>query len=407
MSMTADLGVATDHSKAKLVGDHSHTIVPDSSRADRLTSFDPEVFGVPTGREENWRFSPVRKLKHLFSTTATGQLKLQLPELPEGVSYHELAETVAQAQSVRAPGDRVSALAGVRSAGGQLVKVAQGTKLTEPIVIDQIGAGENTAGHILIELEADSQATVVIRRSGTALYSEFMSLKLAANAVLELVLIQDWQADAIHVGEVVASLGAGAKLRGFVITLGGEIVRLNTSAAFAGVDSSLELFGVYFADAGQHQEHQLFVDHAVPRCTSRVTYKGALAGVTARTVWIGDVLIRAAAEGTDTYELNRNLVLSDGARADSVPNLEIETGEIAGAGHASATGRFDEEQMFYLQARGIDVDTARRLVLRGFFADVVDEISSEQVRASVWQSLDEEIQALATSSQSDSAGAPA
>ncbi len=113
------------------------------------------------------------------------------------------------------------------------------------------------------------------------------------------------------------------------------------------------MLGLYFADAGQHLEHRLFVDHAEPNCRSRVTYKGALQGESAHTVWVGDVLIRADAEGTDTYELNRNLVLTDGARADSVPNLEIETGEIAGAGHASATGRFDDEQLFYLQARGI------------------------------------------------------
>ncbi len=136
----------------------------------------------------------------------------------------------------------------------------------------------------------------------------------------------------------------------------------------------MELLGLYFADAGQHLEHRLFVDHAAPHCRSTVTYKGALQGEGAHTVWVGDVLIRAAAEGTDTYELNRNLVLTDGARADSVPNLEIETGEIVGAGHASATGRFDDEQLFYLQARGIPEEEARRLVVRGFFAELIQQI---------------------------------
>ena len=85
-------------------------------------------------------------------------------------------------------------------------------------------------------------------------------------------------------------------------------------------------------------------------------------------------MIRAAATGTDTYELNRNLLLTPEARADSVPNLEIETGEIVGAGHASATGRFDDEQLFYLQARGIPADEARRMVVRGFFAEVLQRI---------------------------------
>jgi Fe-S cluster assembly protein SufD len=108
-------------------------------------------------------------------------------------------------------------------------------------------------------------------------------------------------------------------------------------------------------------------------------------------VWVGDVLIRAAAEGTDTYELNRNLVLTDGARADSVPNLEIETGEIVGAGHASATGRFDDEQMFYLQARGIPAEEARRLVVRGFFAGLITRIGVPDLQDRLLAGLDAEL----------------
>ena len=111
-----------------------------------------------------------------------------------------------------------------------------------------------------------------------------------------------------------------------------------------------------------------------------MTYKGALQGAGARTVWVGDVLIGNAATGTDSYEQNRNLVLTDGTRADSVPNLEIETGDIAGAGHASATGRFDDEQLFYLMARGIREDEARRLVVRGFLTEIVQKIGSRRAR---------------------------
>jgi len=130
----------------------------------------------------------------------------------------------------------------------------------------------------------------------------------------------------------------------------------------------------------------------VPNCTSRVTYKGALQGEGAHTVWVGDVLIRAAAEGTDTYELNRNLVLSDGARADSVPNLEIETGLIEGAGHASATGRFDDEQLFYLRARGIPETDARRLVVRGFFAELIHEIGVPAIEERLIGAIERELE---------------
>jgi Fe-S cluster assembly protein SufD len=129
----------------------------------------------------------------------------------------------------------------------------------------------------------------------------------------------------------------------------------------------------------------------VANAKSRVNYKGALAGDQARTVWIGDVFIHKGAEGTDTYELNRNLLLSDGARADSVPNLEIETGEIVGAGHASTTGRFDDEQLFYLQSRGIPSDIARRLVIRGFFAEIVSKLKNEELEERLMQRIDDEL----------------
>jgi Fe-S cluster assembly protein SufD len=206
-----------------------------------------------------------------------------------------------------------------------------------------------------------------------------------------VISVQDWADDAVHATAHTARLGRDAKLKHVVVTLGGDLVRITNSSRFTGPGSEVEALGLYFADAGQHQEHRLFIDHAVPNCTSRVTYKGALQGDGAHTVWVGDVLIRAQAEGTDTYELNRNLVLTDGARADSVPNLEIETGEIVGAGHASATGRFDDEQLFYLQARGIPEIEARRLVVRGFFVDLVQRIGVPAVEERLMASIEAEL----------------
>ena len=385
--------LTTDHTQATADAAHSHGVVGDGTRGDRLTSFDPEAFGVPTGREEQWRFSAVRDLKPLFALEGgEGHLTFDVPTLPDGVTFTEVAADDARARTVRAPGDRASAVAVALSGGAMALEIAANTAVEEAIQIGMSGRGEDVRGHLLIEVGTSAEATVVLRRTGTATYGEYLSVSLGDNAALNLVLLQEWDDDAIHAGEVVARLGRDARLRGSVVTLGGKVVRLNTSAAFAGEGASIDLFGLYFADSGQHLEHQLFVDHAVPRCTSRVTYKGALAGASARTVWIGDVLIRAAAEGTDTYELNRNLVLTDGARADSVPNLEIETGEIEGAGHASATGRFDDEQMFYLRARGIPEAEARTLVVRGFFADVIREIGVPEVETSLLEAIDSELE---------------
>jgi Fe-S cluster assembly protein SufD len=167
---------------------------------------------------------------------------------------------------------------------------------------------------------------------------------------------------------------------------------MTPSAYFDDAGGDAALYGLYFADAGQYLEHRIFVDHATPNCKSRVTYKGALQGNKAHTVWVGDVLIRAAAEGTDTYELNRNLLLTDGARADSVPNLEIETGQIQGAGHASASGRFDDEQLFYLQARGLPELEARRLVVRGFLMEVVQQIGIDALEERLAAAIEDELE---------------
>ncbi len=210
-------------------------------------------------------------------------------------------------------------------------------------------------------------------------------------ADLTVVSLQRWDDDAVHLGQHDALVGRDARYKHVAVSLGGRVVRLNVNARYAGPGGHANLLGLYFADAGQHLEHRSFVDHDAPHCTSNVTYKGALQGDTAHTVWVGDVLIRAVAEGTDTFELNRNLVLTDGARADSVPNLEIETGEIVGAGHASATGRFDDEQLFYLQARGIPEEQARRLVVRGFFADILAQIGVPAIAEQMMGAIDDEL----------------
>jgi Fe-S cluster assembly protein SufD len=202
-----------------------------------------------------------------------------------------------------------------------------------------------------------------------------------------VVSIDDWDDDAIHVGHRHAKVGRDATFRHVDVSFGGDLGRHDTTAEYAGPGGEVEMLGLYFADEGQHIEHRLFVDHTAPKTKSHVTYKGALQGEGAHTVWIGNVLIRKVAEGIETYEENRNLVLTDGCQADSVPNLEIETGEIEGAGHASATGRFDDEQLFYLRSRGIEEVEARRLVVHGFFNDLIRKIGvpalEDELRATV------------------------
>jgi Fe-S cluster assembly protein SufD len=232
---------------------------------------------------------------------------------------------------------------------------------------------------------------VIIENTGDTHLAEDLEILVAPGASLTLVSLQEWGSKSVHAGRQHAVVDRDATFKSIVVTIGGSLVRLLPKVEFAAPGASCELFGVYFATSGQFFEHRMFVDHKVPNAKSRVNYKGALAGDQAHTVWIGDVFIRAAAEGTDTYELNRNLLLSDGARADSVPNLEIETGEIVGAGHASTTGRFDDEQLFYLMSRGINLADARRLVVRGFFNEIISEIGDEVIQTRLMDRIDNEL----------------
>lgn len=369
--------------------------VPDASRAARRVSFDPADFAVPTGREEEWRFTPLERLRGLHDGSAVpgGKVEVEVDAAPEVV-----VETVGRADArlgtTGTPGDRVAALAWASFDAATVVTVPREAVASRPSVVTVTGTGAAAAahGHLLVRAEPLSSAVVVLDFRGSATYADNVEVSLGDGSKLTLVAVHDWADDAVHVSQHSARIGRDATYKSIIVTTGGTAVRVSPSARFDGPGGAVEMVGLYFADAGQYLEHRLFVDHAVPHCRSDVTYKGALQGADAHTVWVGDVLIRAAAEGTETYELNRNLVLTEGARADSVPNLEIETGEIVGAGHASATGRFDDEQLFYLQSRGIPEDQARRLVVRGFFAELVARIGVPEIEERLIAAIEAELE---------------
>ena len=373
--------------------DAAAAFVPDQSRAERTRSYAVADFPMPAGREEEWRFTPVDRLRMLLRDEPTGLCLDWDESLPAGVRLGTMSVEDWRASGAPAPGDRAAAIAAAHSGGVAVLDIPGDAVLTEPVRITLSGNdGQLVHGHLLMRAGRFSKATVVLTHAGHAAYSEVLTVLAGDGADLTVVTLQEWDDRSQHLAEHDVVVGRDATVKHIAVTLGGGIVRLNTNATYAGPGGTFEGYGVYFADAGQHQEHRLFVDHEAPHCRSNVEYKGALQGEDAHTVWVGDVLIRAAAEGTDTYELNRNLLLTDGARADSVPNLEIETGEIAGAGHASATGRFDDQQLFYLMARGIPEAEARRLVVRGFFATVVSKIGVPEVIGHLMTAIDQELE---------------
>jgi Fe-S cluster assembly protein SufD len=368
---------------------HSHGTPdqPVDARNDVVRSHDVADFPAITGREEEWRFTPLSRLRGLAKAAPgaapEGQLAATVTwgDLPGGVEVTAVARGGPTLGQVLTPFDRVSALAYGEFSHATVVSVARNAAPDRPVVLSVTGTGATGPGfgHTLVEVGESAEVTVVLDHTGSAVLADNVELAVGANARLTLVSIADWSGDSVQLQHQKARLGRDSRLTHVAVSLGGDLVRQHTSFEFTDRGGEVDAYGIYFADAGQHLEHRLFADHAVPDCRSNVVYRGALQGRDAHTVWVGDVLIRATATGTDTYEINRNLILTDGARADSIPNLEIETGEVAGAGHASATGRFDDEQLFYLQSRGISAEEARRLVVRGFFAELLAKIGVPEV----------------------------
>lgn len=376
---------------------------PIVNKGEVFTSFDVKAFEVPGGRDEVWRFTPLRRLRGLHDGTAVANGAVTVDVAgPDTVQVETVGRDDSRLGKAGVPADRVAAQAYSGFESATVVTVGREVEIPETINITVTGPGEGNVafGHLQIRLEAFAKATVVLDQRGSGTFAENVEFILGDSARLTVVAVQDWADDAVHVAAHHARLGRDAVLRHNAVSLGGDLVRLSATVKYDGPGGDAELLGLYFADAGQHFEQRLLVDHSQPHCKSNVVYKGALQGdpnsgkPDAHTVWIGDVLIRAAAEGTDTFELNRNLVLTDGARADSVPNLEIETGEIVGAGHASATGRFDDEQLFYLRARGIPEDQARRLVVRGFFHEIINKIAVAEIRERLEAAVEAELAAV-------------
>jgi Fe-S cluster assembly protein SufD len=377
----------------------TQTSAPPKTKSQALRSYRVADFPALTGREEEWRFTPLPRLRALATADGSadgaapaGTVTLTHDGLPAGVAVTTVGRDDTRVGSLLTPFDRISALAYGGFEVANLVTVDREAAVAEPVLLRVAGKGLDAAyGHTFVDVGALAEATIVLEHTGSATLADNVEVSVGGGANLTLVTVSDWAADAVQAQHLKFRLGRDAKLTHIQVTLGGDLVRQYTSVEYADRGGDAELWGLYFAGAGEHFEHRLLVDHAVPDCRSYVGYRGALQGDGAHTVWVGDVLIRAEATGTDTYEINRNLVLTDGARADSVPNLEIETGEVAGAGHASATGRFDDEQLFYLMARGIPEDQARRLVVRGFFAELVAKIPVEALRERLSAAIEERL----------------
>lgn len=385
-------------------------VKPESSRADRHSSYELADFTHPTGREEQWRFTPIKRFATLldetvYSADANG-LNLQvngqdLPLTGGKISQSELPTVSTYPaeknnNKIGAPSDRLGVLGYVKAAHVIDISTEKAREYAKPLNLHLQGNDEQArAVRWEVNLAPQSMATIVLTHSGTGHLNESVQINVQDGATITLITTQEWMEQVSHAANHRIRIGAHAVIKHIVVSFGGDALRICSDLEFAGEGSECNLLGIYFTDSGQHQEHHVFVDHNATHCKSRVTYKGALQGEKAHSVWVGDVLIRKTATGTDSYEINRNIILTKGALADSVPNLEIETGEIEGAGHASATGRFDDEQLFYLMSRGISEVEARRLVVLGFFRELVNEIEIETVETHLMEIIENELEVSA------------
>ena len=361
------------------------TLAPPVDLAPRLSSFVVDDFPMPTGREEEWRFAPLDALRPFLESQ------------PDVGSVRGTGDPVYVANRAQglidwwAPTNRPAAIARSQASNVVVVDIPADAHVAEAIVVALAADAPRSAQHVEIRAGRLSSATVVVSVDTAHDIAGAIVVDVADGADLTLVTVVDGSVEHGLVCDIPARVGRDARLSASTIVLGGRTVRLLPSVHYAGSGGSAELLGAFLVDDAQFVEQRIFVEHEPPHCRSRVLFKGALSGASAHSVWIGDVLVRRTAIGTDTYELNRNLLLTDGPRADSVPNLELETGDVAGAGHASATGRFDDDQLFYLMSRGIDRDRARQLVVRGFFADVVGRIPSEDWRRQVMARIEQRL----------------
>ncbi len=365
--------------------------VPVQTRSERFQSGDVDAFPTVTGREVNWKFAPLTKLQPLLDGGLDGSAYPYLARQSEGADVEWGRSDDPRVGTAGLPEDRAAAAAWT-SRDAVLAVTISATEANEFITLTRSDFGpQPRAAHTVITAEAHAQGIVVLDNRGSALLSENVEIVVHEGARLTVVSLQDWDDDAVHVSTHFAEVGRDAFLKHVVVSLGGDVVRVNPSTHLGAQGADTEMYGVYFADAGQYIEQQVYVNHDAPNTRGRVNYKGALQGEGAHTVWIGDVLIGRAGDGTDSYEQNRNLVLTDGTRADSIPNLEIETGNIEGAGHASATGRFDDEQLFYLQARGVPEEEARRLVVLGFLVEIIQKIGAPELEERLIAAVEQEL----------------
>jgi Fe-S cluster assembly protein SufD len=295
------------------------------------------------------------------------------------------------------PPDRTkfTALHAAFRTGGTFVLVPDDTKVDLPIqaltYLDADGAA--IFPHTLLVVGNGAEVTFIDRFAspdlGRAFSDAIAEIFVGDGAHVRYASIQEWGSGVTHLGIQRATVGRDATFRSLNIGFGARLARAETETVLAEPGGFSEMLGVFFADEDQHFDHRSIQDHVAPNCTSDLLYKGALRDHS-RAVYSGWVHVRPDAQKTDAMQTSRNIVLSEHAKADAIPNLEIEANDVR-CGHAASVGPVDEDAIFYLTSRGIPRDEAERLIVSGFFQEVLDRVKIDEVREGAEEAIQDEL----------------
>jgi Fe-S cluster assembly protein SufD len=359
----------------------------------------------PSKTDEEWRRTDISGLNTAqFSELEhkNGSRLDAVASLPRGVILEPLRAAAEKHPQLVEPllfsliktdRDRFTALHAAFFTGGTFLYVPDGVEIAEPIVAQHtshaggtaflphtlIVAGRGARFHYLDEYIGQDDEPAAYR-SGSA------EIFVGEGAEVGYVSVQKWGRNAWHFGDQRARLGKDAKLRLFSVTLGGLFSKTRVEASLVGQGADAELKSIYLASGKQFFDFHTLQDHQVGNTRSDLLFKGALQD-TARTVYAGLIRIEKGAARSDAYQANRNLVLSDHAKATSIPMLEIDNNDVR-CTHGATVGPVDPQHMFYLRSRGIPEQTAKRMLVQGFFGDVLDRIPFEHARTLIEAELE-------------------
>lgn len=342
----------------------------------------------PTVRDEDWRFTNPKRIDLTLDLTP-GDTAVSAPadvvavDLAAAAVNHEEIVKAHLGRVVRAE-EIFAATAMAAFDGGVFVHVPAEVEADTPVVIDIEARPGTQIRRILVVAERHSKATVLVNQTGSAAGTvvDVIEAVVGDGATLNLVTTQDWGAGVAHVTTHRGKVGRDANYQHTEVTLGGDTVYVRPDVWLDGRGGNAELLGVYFPTGEEKIEHRSLIFHDADHTVSDYVHKGALSD-NAHATWYGNIRIDADAKQTVSDETNRNLILSPGARADTLPFLEIETADVAACGHHSSVGQVDEVELWYLQSRGISREEAARMLVFAFFTEVLDRVAAPGVAETV------------------------